>query len=165
MRIFRTRVVRSGVAHTSASVSDNGTSSDVLNAAGGNLALARVVSTAAGQMTIVPGNGSVCMLAPGLGGCGAVSDMGQIGFAMVGKTADDPQGTQRLAGVVPDDVQSIEATLSDGTVVPIAIQNNAFATLLNGSVSTLTYQTTTGPVTQSFGASPDAIMKRWLPGQ
>ncbi len=112
-------------------------------ATGANPSLAREIATSTGTFYIVPGNGQLCQVAAGGIGCGPTSKLGvdPRAYVLFGSSQANPPNTVAVSGIAADDVQSVTATLADGSTRDIPIDQSAYSTLLPTSARTLTFQT------------------------
>lgn len=117
--------------------------------AGANLQLARTAETGAGAIHVVPGNGEVCQIGAGTEGCGAIANLGTTGFSLISKTATDPPGTERVSGIVPDGVLSVDVVGRNGSEVSVPVSGNAFGVVMTGTTVRLDYHTDAGAVVGS----------------
>ncbi len=112
-------------------------------ASGANIALARRVP---GQDTsdawVIPGRGTTCILARAEGALGgaactssAAADAGQLNIQ---SASDKAPGEELLAGVVPDGVDAVTVTLTDGATAALSVRENVYAGVIHGAVSNVT---------------------------
>lgn len=138
---------------------------------GGNLALARQASGFdAGGAWVVPGAGSVCLIADPtytagvtttahlLGGAVCAGDRAAIAGEMefTGYAATKNPGHTTIAGLVSDGVMAVSVSLKDGTVQTLPVHDNVYMANLNGTPAAIAFVNGNGTrVTQAVG-SPHA---------
>jgi hypothetical protein len=110
-------------------------------ASGANLALARRASGFAGiDAWVVPGTGSVCLLAGtesgSLGGAACAPDPEAIaGELKLTGTSDTEPGAELVSGIVPDGITTVALRLESRLVVHAPVHENVYATIVNGTVA------------------------------
>jgi len=111
-------------------------------ATGGNLSLAREVSTQRGPVYVIPGNGTICQFGPGGGGCGPSAGLATDpdGYVIFGSRATDPSA-RSISGIVPDDVVAISAVLQTGRTVSVPVTSNVVSSEIPAKVTALRFRT------------------------
>jgi hypothetical protein len=127
---------------------------------GANLALARqATGLAPGAAWVVPGDGSVCLIAASttetsgapvdetLGGasCGDDTDAASGNVQFVGGSRKFP-GEQYVAGLVPDGVDTVTISTANGTIDTVPVNDNVYMDTVAGAVSTVTFSGPNGQV-------------------
>jgi hypothetical protein len=114
---------------------------------GANPALARRVQGLPKdvQAWLVPGNGSLCVVADGGASCGPDAALIKYGLAVESGSGTGPQS---IAGVVPDGVSSVTITLADGRAQDATVVDNGYAATARGSspIARLALNTPAGEV-------------------
>jgi hypothetical protein len=109
-------------------------------ASGANMALARRASGFAGiDAWVVPGRGSVCLLAGtesgSIGGAACAPDPEAIaGELKLTGTSDTEPGAELVTGIVPDGITTVALRLESRLVVHAPVHENVYATVVNGTV-------------------------------
>jgi hypothetical protein len=126
---------------------------------GTNDALARKVTGlgSLGNAWLIPGAGTLCLLANGSYGDQAIAFGGEVcsadSAAVTGQLqavamSSRAPGVMLIAGVVPDGVSTVTATFSTGSVQTVAVHDNVYMLDGIGSTSpTITFSDDTGGVT------------------
>jgi hypothetical protein len=113
---------------------------------GANVALARRANGlgALGDAWVVPGDGSICLIAEGnvgavddaLGGAACEADAGAtVGQLEMVAASEGAPGTLLVVGVVPDGVASVSLTLADGTTQTLSVNDNVYMAEVQGGAS------------------------------
>lgn len=118
-----------------------------------NVALARRAITEAGEFYIVPGAGTVCQIGGGNMACGPSADLSTdpLGYQVISRTIDTPDGKWIVSGIAADTVKSIVAIDSQGNRTPVEINNNAYASFVSDDTVSFEAETTNlGVITSRF---------------
>jgi hypothetical protein len=114
-------------------------------ASGANLGLARrAQGLGEGRAWVVPGNGTVCLIAEWpqrhTGGANCVPDAAALAGQLVGAsgTASAP-GIEFIAGLVPDGVGAVTLHLRGRAVTSAPVHEGVYMIALAGSASSITY--------------------------
>jgi hypothetical protein len=101
---------------------------------GANAALARRVQglPQGVEAWLVPGNGSLCLVANGGVSCGPDATLIKYGLAVESGSGSGPQS---VTGVVPDGVTSVTITLANGSQQDATVVDNGYAATADGSSS------------------------------
>jgi hypothetical protein len=95
---------------------------------GANPALARRARDAPDRspLFLVPGTGSIHLVTRGGSGSGDDIDHALGGESIEFRDCVGPRGG-RILGLLPDDASGVRVTLTDGQVVPLAVEGNVYA--------------------------------------
>jgi hypothetical protein len=110
---------------------------------GSNPALARSVlepihGLSAGRVSVVPGNGTICLRIPLVGQAGSAWDCVPTAVAARGdlvasySSAVDPARPALIYGLAPDGVRRVSITGADGSVHVITVHSNVYEAQLTG---------------------------------
>ncbi|MGA2454561.1 MAG: hypothetical protein ABSG93_13670 [Solirubrobacteraceae bacterium] len=123
-------------------------------ASGANLALARrVQGLSEGDAWVVPGKGSVCLIANGSASC-TTNSAAADGKLVLISGSDKSPGVETVAGVVPDGVGTVSAHLSDGSSQSLAVHENVYLARVSGSVTGTSFNGPNGSATNTVAGPP-----------
>ena len=126
-------------------------------ASGANLALARrAEGLTEGEAYVVPGKGSVCLIAGEGAGC-TTNAAAAAGKLVLVSGGDKSPGTETIAVLVPDGVSTVSAHLSDGSAQSVAVHENVYLARISGSVTATSFTGPSGPTTDSIAGPPPGI--------
>ena len=108
-----------------------------------NTALSRRASTEVGDVWVVPGNGFICLDVGG--GCCSRSDAARD-RGMVTWTAGRSRDGSIVHGLVPDSVEEVVLTATDGTTKTVAVSDNVYGTEMEGVFTSLRFAGPKGTV-------------------
>ncbi len=108
-----------------------------------NAALARRARTDAGDVWVIPGNGFICLDVGGM--CCNTSEVARA-QGMVTWTSARSDDSTIVHGVVPDGVEEVVLTATDGTTKTVAVKDNVYGTEMEGVFTSLRFAGPNGTV-------------------
>jgi hypothetical protein len=96
---------------------------------------------------VAKSNGTTCLAAAAALACGDDAQVAGGDLVTVGRNGTDAAGTAHIAGLVPDGVQEVAATLIDGRAVGARVVENVFALRVAGEPTALSWTGPNGPHT------------------
>ena len=109
-----------------------------------NPALARRVTTEAGDVWVIPGNGFICHLDEN--GMGCNSTQVAVAKGLVGWGSARPHEKTIVSGVVPDGVEQVTLISKRGTTKVAGVHDNVYGALLDGFLTSIRFSGPTGEV-------------------
>jgi hypothetical protein len=117
--------------------------SGMIGRLGLNAALARCVRTDAGDVWVVPGNGFICLDVGGM--CCKTSEVARA-QGMVTWTSARSHDSTIVHGLVPDGVEEVVLTATDGTTKTVPVKDNVYGTEMEGVFTSLRFAGPNGTV-------------------
>jgi hypothetical protein len=117
--------------------------SGMIGRLGLNAALARCARTAAGDVWVVPGNGFICLDVGGM--CCNTSEVARV-QGMVTWTSARSDDSTIVHGLVPDGVEEVVLTATDGTTKTVPVRDNVYGTEMEGVFTSLRFAGPKGTV-------------------
>jgi hypothetical protein len=108
-----------------------------------NAALARRARTEFGDVWVVPGNGFICL---DVGGRGCSSSKAARDKGMVTWTSGRSKESSIVHGLVPDGVEEVVLTATDGTTKTVAVKDNVYGTEMEGVFTSLRFAGPNGTI-------------------
>ncbi len=110
---------------------------------GVNPALARHAKTDAGDAWVIPGNGSICLDVGGV--CCNRTQAARAQGIVTWTSARDDNGSI-VHGLVPDGVEEVVLTATDGTTKTVSVKDNVYGTVMEGVFTFLQFAGPNGTV-------------------
>jgi hypothetical protein len=108
-----------------------------------NPELARRTRTDAGDVWVIPGNGFICLDV--LGMCCVTTDAARAQGTVTWTSARSDDSTI-VHGLVPDGVQEVVLTATNGTVKTVPVNDNVYGTVIEGIFTSLRFASPSGTV-------------------
>jgi hypothetical protein len=116
-----------------------------------NPALARRARTSIGDVWIIPGNGNIAL---DVGGMSVADVEGAIARGMVTWTSTSSREQDIVHGLVPDGVQEVTLTASNGATTTVAVKDNVYGAMLDGRFTAVSVTTPPDSDVKGFSLGP-----------